>query len=85
MFLTPGGDRFEMNDNLWTEYKAGKEFAIFDEFDRDDSYIYIVCKRRVGDGGKRMYVRIPIHGGDAQWTWENPLDWVSFVRVTPKG
>lgn len=84
VFLTPGGDRFEKKNGLWIEYKNGKEFATFDEFDRDESYIYIACRKRKGAGGRRMYVRIPMEGGDVQWTWENPLNWEAFARVVPE-
>lgn len=83
IYRTPAGDRFEKTGNVWIEYKNGKESAAFDEFDRDDAFIYMACRKRRGPGDRKMYVRIPIRGGDVQWTYENPLEWEAFVRVKP--
>jgi hypothetical protein len=30
-----------------------------------------------------MIVRLPIKGGSAQWSYQNPVQWVDFTIVTP--
>jgi hypothetical protein len=31
-----------------------------------------------------MYLRFPIEGGMAQWSYPNPFQWVNLYIVTPK-
>lgn len=83
VYYLPGG-RFEREDGKWIEYHGDKQFVVFDEFNANEEYIQLICTRRRSEKGHRMLVRIPTNGGQIEWTWENPLEWVPFNIVKPK-
>jgi transcriptional regulator with XRE-family HTH domain len=83
VYHLPGG-RFERQDGRWIEYHGDTQFVVFDEFDANETYIQLICTRRRSEKGHRMLVRIPTKGGQIEWTWENPLEWVPFNIVKPK-
>lgn len=80
VYRYPSG-RFEQAEDGWVEYRGDEEIASFEHFDEDESFLFLVCRRRRGEGDRRMIVRIPNGGGDMEWTWENPLEWQVFNHV----
>jgi hypothetical protein len=90
--------RFEKRGSTWFEYKGPEvvfkfvEPSTLTELIRDARYIYIADDTRkepesTGNETQRdrreMIVRIPRCGGQADWTWSNPLDWIPFQIVKP--
>jgi hypothetical protein len=74
----------------WIEYHNDRLYASFEQFDMDSDYIYLVDKSRNRMDTSRsppevheFYVRLPVCGGDAQWSYSNPLSWTSMYRVKP--
>lgn len=75
----------------WIEYHNDRLYASFEQFDMDSDYIYLVDKSRNRMDTSRsppevheFYVRLPVCGGDAQWSYSNPLSWTSMYRVKPE-
>lgn len=74
----------------WIEYHNDRLYASFEQFDQDSDYIYLVDKSRNAIDTSRsppevheFYVRLPVRGGDAQWSYSNPFSWTSMYRVKP--
>jgi hypothetical protein len=87
-FDKPNG-QFVKKGQFWIEtpeYAPGQNFA-FTELGHDQSYVYLVDRSRAAPGttDDPMVVRLPIHGGWAQWTYQSPPDWKNFIVVEPTG
>jgi len=85
-YVHPSG-RFVKTGEVWTEYPPyapGKHFT-FKEARRDSDYIYLYDETRTKDGdpNRIMYLRIPVNGGWAQWSFPNPLEWRDLYIVKP--
>jgi len=79
---------FERQGEAWVEYPPyvpGQNFR-FNEARRDDQYIYLYDKTRhkKNDPVRVLYLRLPITGGMAQWSYPNPFTWQDLYPVTPK-
>jgi hypothetical protein len=90
IFEYPGnpGGRYVKEGNLWLQYSNDSPSPIFrhKEFKRDKDFIYLFDTSRVrnSDHASGTYTRLPIQGGQAEWSYPNPIQWVPFVVVTPK-
>lgn len=72
---------FKQIDNKWTEFQPQARLN-FDEFSRDANYIVLLNKTpREDSRWASMLVRLPVCGGAAQWTYENPEQWVDLFDV----
>jgi hypothetical protein len=82
-FKTPAGS-FRKEGDVWIEHAPG-HYNTFKELRQDDDYIYLVDPSRVksGDINAPMVVRLPLRGGHGQWSYTNPIKWVSFTIVEP--
>jgi hypothetical protein len=68
------------NDN-WTEYQANAKL-LFAEFSRMRDYITLLnLSPRADPRWATMLVRLPVRGGTAQWTYQNPENWVDLTTV----
>jgi hypothetical protein len=81
---------YRQEEGKWIEYHNDRLYASFEQFDQDSDYIYLVDKSRNRIDTSRsppevreFYVRLPVRGGDAQWSYSNPLSWTSMYRVKP--
>lgn len=78
---------FLREGNAWIEYPpyAPNQNFMFRSMGADSNFVYLVDRSRTkqGDANNAMLVRLPIEGGAAQWTYQNPLNWVDFTVVTP--
>jgi len=78
---------FQKSGDTWTEYPGAASGAIFTFRDAgsDDAYVYIVDRSRTkpGEPKNAMMVRLPKAGGAASWTYQDPVMWKPFARVTP--
>ncbi len=87
VFITPSGS-FRKEGDRWVEYPpyAEGQHNTFEEIARDNEYIYLKDARRTkaGEPGNHMLVRIPINGGEVQWSYENPIVWTSFSVARPE-
>lgn len=85
-FKKPAG-YFKKQGSRWVEYPpyAPNQFFTFDETGTDGSYIYLVDRSRTkpGDGNNPMMMRLPVRGGSAQWSYQNPVNWIDFTVVVP--
>jgi transcriptional regulator with XRE-family HTH domain len=84
-YVHPNG-RFTREGLLWNEYgndKPGGAIYTFKELRRDDEHIYLFDEVRRRDPGRPMYLRIPIGGGTAQWSFPNPITWKDLLILTP--
>ncbi len=83
-YAYPSG-RFVKDGKTWVEYHQEKSYARFEEFNVDQEYVFLVDKsrRRTDRPGevKDFYVRIPRCGGQAAWTYSNPLSWTPLHNV----
>jgi hypothetical protein len=83
-FDTPNG-AFKKEGDQWVEYPpyGPGQHSIFQEQTRDASYIYLVdpSRQKPGDSNNAMLVRLPLNGGTAQWSYQNPLQWTDFTIV----
>jgi len=86
-YTYPGGV-FERIAHRWIERKSSgpNAYAAFDEVNRDREYIYLVDRSRHGgtDVSNVMNLRLPLRGGIAQWSWQNPIVWVDLYVVSPQ-
>ena len=85
-FDKPSGS-FINHGQFWIEtpeYAPGQNFT-FTELGHDKDYVYLVDRSRTfpGTTDDPMIVRLPVHGGWAQWTYQSPPDWKNFNTVTP--
>lgn len=67
----------------YPEYAPGRNF-MFHERSRDDRYIYLEDPSRPRDGDTKypMLVRLPIHGGAVQWSYEESA-WADLFLIEP--
>jgi transcriptional regulator with XRE-family HTH domain len=81
-FKTAAGS-FRKEGDVWTEYPpyAPGQHNTFKEQGQDNDYIYLVDQNRKksGDINFPMMVRLPIRGGNAQWSFPNPTEWKDFT------
>jgi hypothetical protein len=83
--------RFEQEGANWVEYKGDQRYAVFRELRQDATYVYMADdnRRQQIEGRedsafevREFLVRIPKCGGEAEWSWSNPLRWTAFQIVT---
>jgi hypothetical protein len=68
----------------WTEYQKTTTFS-FKELDRTRDYIVLLnLTPRQDPRWQSMLVRLPACGGTAQWTYENPEQWIDLFQVSTK-
>lgn len=85
-FEAPGG-LFRNEGSQWVEYKytsyGTRQFATFREQARDAAYVYLVdpSRQKPDSGNNAMLVRLPLNGGAAQWSYQNPIQWTDFTIV----
>jgi hypothetical protein len=87
IFMHPSG-RFERQGEIWVEYPPyapGRNFK-FKEARREAGFIYLYdeTRHKENDPVRIMYLRLPINGGMAQWSFPNPFIWQDLYPVTPK-
>ena len=77
------GGHFRNNGELWVEYQP-KARLTFQETYRTRDHIVLLNKTpRADPRWESMLVRLPACGGTAQWTYENPQQWIDLFEVTP--
>jgi transcriptional regulator with XRE-family HTH domain len=83
-YIHPAG-YFQKEGKVWNEYRRSqpKPVFTFTELRRDADYIYLFDDSRSKDPGRPMYLRIPLCGGIAQWTYPNPVQWEDVLVVEP--
>lgn len=66
------------------EYAPGKHYT-FQEYKEDDAFVYMQDKTRLksDDRSKWMIVRLPKNGGGAEWSYNDPVDWMVMMSVGP--
>jgi hypothetical protein len=85
-FEAPGG-LFRNEGSQWVEYKITSygttRFATFQEQARDADYVYLVdpSRQKPNSPNNAMLVRLPLSGGVAQWSYQNPIQWTDFTIV----
>lgn len=87
VYIHPRGS-FERQGGTWVEfppYSPGKYYS-FKESHRDDKFIYLYDENRhkENDPSRIMYLRLPIAGGMAEWSYPNPFIWQALYPVSPK-
>lgn len=85
-FNKPSG-YFLKQGKFWTEfppYAPGSNFR-FAETVTDKDYVYLVDNSRTkpGNPDNGMIIRLPLQGGSAQWSYQNPLTWTDLTIVSP--
>jgi hypothetical protein len=71
----------------WVEQKYADRarFATFKEISRDEQFIYLADANRSIDGRvKTLYVRLPVHGGMSQYSWQLDGHWQNNFVVERK-
>jgi hypothetical protein len=75
---------FRNNGRNWIEYQP-TERLIFKEMYRNRDYITLINQTpREDPRWQSILVRLPVCGGSAQWTYQNPQHWVNLYNVTRK-
>jgi hypothetical protein len=75
---------FKNNGQKWIEYQPDVQLT-FQEMYRNRDYITLINQTpRADPRWQSMLVRLPVCGGNAQWTYENPQQWVDLYDVTRK-
>ena len=69
---------FDDNGTLWIEHPQQIQFR---ESHRDRTYIYLVNLTPREGRQSTMLVRLPACGGTAQWSYQNPQQWVDLYDV----
>ncbi len=86
LFNKPTG-YFKKQGSLWLEYPpyAPNSYFTFQDKGSDGTYVYLVdpSRSKPGDPSNGMIMRLPIKGGSAQWSYQNPVSWIDFTVVTP--
>jgi len=87
VFVHPAGS-FERQGEIWVEYppySPGRNIK-FKEAQRDDKFIYLYdeTRHKENDPARIMYLRLPINGGMAQWSYPNPFIWQDLYPVKPR-
>lgn len=80
---------FVKHGSFWIEeppYSPGQNFT-FTELGHDGGYVYLVdrSRQKPGEANNPMIVRLPLQGGSAEWSYQNPLTWSAFTVVQPRG
>jgi transcriptional regulator with XRE-family HTH domain len=83
VYRMAGENKFVRDRNRWIEYKGDEVYAVYDELMIGKSYLILACTRRTKEG-RSMLIRIPLEGGEVEWTWENELEWEPFTVATKK-
>lgn len=66
----------------WTEVGGAGEFtAYFRELRVDENFVYLYDPNREGGG---IIVRLPLRGGEAAWSRQNPISWQALAIVNPE-
>ncbi|MHC2148349.1 toll/interleukin-1 receptor domain-containing protein [Pseudomonas sp. 210_17 TE3656] len=86
LYTHPGGS-FERKGGVWVEYPEyapGHNFT-FSSAGYDPSYLYLYdsSRHQPGDSTRVFYMRLPLRGGMAQWSYPNPFNWQDLYRITP--
>jgi hypothetical protein len=85
----PSGRFVQQERNLWKEYHQDRLYTTFEEFERTGEHLILVDKSRskpIREGEVAdFYVRIPICGGQTEWTYSNPIAWQQLHIVRPVG
>ena len=79
---------FERQGEIWVEYPPyapGRNFR-FKEARRDGQFIYLYddSRHKENDPVRVFYLRLPVSGGMAEWSYPNPFQWQPLYPVTPK-
>jgi hypothetical protein len=79
---------FERQGEIWVEYPPyapGRNFR-FKEALRDDRFIYLYddTRHKENDPVRVFYLRLPVSGGMAEWSYPNPFQWQPLYPVRPK-
>jgi hypothetical protein len=75
---------FRNDGREWIEYQP-KEQHTFKEMYRNRNYITLINQTpRKDPRWQSMLVRLPVCGGSAQWTYQNPEHWNDLYNVTRK-
>ncbi|MGI4880852.1 MAG: hypothetical protein ACRYG4_25590 [Janthinobacterium lividum] len=86
LFNKPTG-YFKKQGSLWLEFPpyGPNQYFTFRDTGSDGNYVYLVDPTRTkpGDQNNAMIVRLPIRGGSAQWSYQNPVAWIDFTVITP--
>ena len=73
---------FRNMEDKWVEFQPRTKM-IFNEISRNQAYIILLNKTPRDDPRwESMLVRLPVCGGTAQWTEENPERWSDLFQVT---
>jgi hypothetical protein len=85
-FDKPQG-RFARRGRFWIEtpeFAPGHNFT-FAELGHDANFVYLVdrSRQKPGETNNPMIIRLPLGGGTAQWSYQNPLIWSDFTIVRP--
>lgn len=78
----PTGKFSKVLEHRWIEY--GGTVFYFNEIHRDRNFIVLLNdtpreERPLGD--QTMIVRLPVCGGTAQWSYQNPAGWTDLYEV----
>jgi hypothetical protein len=66
----------------WVEYQKNVQIT-FQEMYRNRDYIVLINKTPRNDPRwESMLVRLPVCGGTAQWTYENPQQWIDLYTIS---
>ena len=72
---------FTRTDRHWHEAKTDAQFD-FGEVRRSRDFLLLLNQtRRLDPRWPTMLVRLPVCGGTAQWTYENPEHWTDLFEV----
>lgn len=87
VYVHPSGS-FERQGEIWVEYPPyapGQNFH-FKEARRDDQFVYLYdeTRHKENDPVRVYYLRLPISGGMAEWSYPNPFQWQPLYPVTRK-
>jgi hypothetical protein len=87
-YVRPGGGEFvRLSQGYWIEHTEGRpERFVFQELDRVDGYVYLYDSSRLlnNDPTDPIQIRIPIKGGQVQWSYANPVNWTDLFEVKPE-
>ena len=76
---------FRKDGQNWTEYNNDGKIQ-FKELHRTRDYIVLLNQTpRTDPRARGMLVRLPACGGTAQWTYQNPEQWVNLFQVSRRG
>ena len=76
--------RFGKEGLRWIEhppFDGGSRHFIFQETHREPEYIYLLNQTPRDGPSNTMLLRLPVCGGTAQWSYQNPQHWVDLYFV----